>query len=273
MCLNFRCVSSGIKRIKMMKIGIVGCGVIGGVMKKWIELNNPSCELFISDPPKNYNDDLSDIDIAFVSIHIPTDNDGSQDLTVLNEIISNLPDVPVFIRTTLLPGTCDRLSKEFNKKIYFMPEFLTERTAYENFCTQPMIFTGETELLKKIFKDKEYIEMTNLEAEITKYAHNVFGALKVTFFNGIYKLCEEKNCSYSNVQKGVLLSGYINKPHTDVPGPDGKFGYGGKCFPKDVNAFVEYVKGSRLHELLEVVLESNQEYRNGSELCQIQKSL
>lgn len=60
-----------------MKIGIVGCGVIGGVMKKWIELNNPSCELLISDPPKNYNDDLSDIDIAFVSIHIPTDNDGT----------------------------------------------------------------------------------------------------------------------------------------------------------------------------------------------------
>ncbi len=249
--------------IQKIRIGIVGLGVIGGVMKKWVETHNPNCSFFISDPPKGYNDDLSDADIIFISIHIPTENDGTQDLTLLKNIINNLPDKPIFIRTTLLPGTCDGLSREFNKKVHFMPEFLTERTAYEDFCSQPMIFTGETELLKKIFIDKKYIEMNNIEAEITKYSHNVFGALKVTYFNGIYELCEKYGCDYKKVQEGTLSSGYINKSHTDVPGPDGQFGYGGKCFPKDVNAFCEFVNGSKLQTLLSDTIEANSVYRKG----------
>jgi len=245
-----------------INVGIVGCGVIGGVMKKWLEENNPACSFLISDPPKGFNDDLSNADIIFISLHIPTESDGTQDLTLLKSIIKNLPDKPIFIRTTMLPGTCDKLSKEFNKKVYFMPEFLTERTAYEDFCNQPMIFTGETELLKQIFNGKHYIEMNNLEAEITKYSHNVFGAVKVTYFNGIYELCQKYNCNYENVKQGTLISGYINEPHTAVPGPDGKFGYGGKCFPKDVNAFTEFVKDSKLYDMLSVVKTSNDEYRN-----------
>ncbi|MBR1908831.1 UDP-glucose 6-dehydrogenase [bacterium] len=244
-----------------IKVGIVGCGVIGGVMKKWLEENNPDCSFLISDPPKGYNDDLSQADIIFISLHIPTEEDGTQDLTLLKSIIKNLPDKPIFIRTTMLPGTCDKLSEEFNKKVYFMPEFLTERTAYEDFCRQPMIFSGETELLKSIFKGKPFIEMNNLEAEITKYSHNVFGAVKVTYFNGIYELCQKYGCDYENVKSGTLISGYINEPHTAVPGPDGKFGYGGKCFPKDVNAFTEFVKGSKLYDMLAVVKKSNEEYR------------
>lgn len=244
-----------------INVGIVGCGVIGGVMKKWLEENNSDCSFLISDPPKGYNDDLSNADIIFISLHIPTELDGTQDLTLLKSIIKNLPDKPIFIRTTMLPGTCDRLSKEFNKKVHFMPEFLTERTAYEDFCAQPMIFTGETELLQQIFKGKHYIEMNNLEAEITKYSHNVFGAVKVTYFNGIYELCQKYGCNYENVKQGTLISGYINEPHTSVPGPDGKFGYGGKCFPKDVNAFLEFVKGSKLYDMLSVVKKSNDEYR------------
>ena len=244
-----------------IKVGIVGCGVIGGVMKKWLEENNSDCSFLISDPPKGFNDDLSNADIIFISLHIPTESDGTQDLTLLKSIIKNLPDKPIFIRTTMLPGTCDKLSKEFNKRIHFMPEFLTERTAFEDFCNQPMIFTGETELLKEIFKGKHYIEMNNLEAEITKYSHNVFGAVKVTYFNGIYELCQKYNCNYENVKQGTLISGYINEPHTSVPGPDGKFGYGGKCFPKDVNAFIEFVKGSKLNDILTVVKDANDEYR------------
>ncbi len=244
-----------------INVGIVGCGVIGGVMKRWLEENNSDCNILISDSPKGFNDDLSNADIVFISIHIPTESDGTQDLTLLKSIITNLPNKPIFIRTTVLPGTCDNLSKEFNKQIYFMPEMLTERTAYEDFCNQPMIFTGEIELLSKIFKGKHYIEMNNLEAEITKYSHNVFGAVKVTFFNGIYELCQKYNCNYENVKKGTLSSGYINAPHTSVPGPDGKFGYGGKCFSKDVKSFTEFVKGSKLHDILSVIKEANDEYR------------
>ena len=72
----------------MINVGIIGCGFVGGALKDWLEHNNPECKLFISDPPKRYKDDLGDIDIAFLQIHVPTEDDGTQDLT--NGIYSNL---------------------------------------------------------------------------------------------------------------------------------------------------------------------------------------
>ncbi len=245
-----------------ISIGIIGCGFIGGALKKWIEEHNPSINILVSDPPKGMNDDVSKADAIFISIHIPTEKNGTQDLTLLKEIIENLPlKKPIFIRTTITPGTSDRLSKETGRHVYFMPEFLTERTAYEDFCSQPMVFTAEPELLSLIFKGKKHIEMSSLEAEITKYAHNVFGALKVTYFNGIYDLCKRYEANYRKIQQGILLSGYINTPHTQVPGPDGKFGYGGKCFPKDVNAFTKITEGLPLHSLLKELQPLNIKFR------------
>ncbi len=245
-----------------ISIGIVGCGFIGGALKKWLEEHNPSVNILVSDPYKGYNDDVTKADVVFISIHIPTEKDGTQDLTVLKEIINNLPtDKPIFIRTTITPGTSDKLSQETGRQVYFMPEFLTERTAYEDFCAQPMVFTAEPELLSEMFKGKKHIEMTSLEAEITKYAHNVFGALKVTYFNGIYDLCKRMEANYRKIQQGILLSGYINSPHTMVPGPDGKFGYGGKCFPKDVNALTKMTEGLPIHSLLKELQPLNIEFR------------
>ena len=236
--------------VMKIKVGIVGCGFVGGALKAWLEENNKDCELFVSDPAKGYNDDLSRIDIAFVQIHIPTEDDGTQDLTLLKELIRGLPDVPVFVRTTILPGTSDLLTKETGRRVYFMPEFLTERTHIEDFRTQPMVFTGAIELLCNIFKGKTFTTMSPLEAEITKYAHNVFGAYKVTYFNAVYDYCQKMGADWARVHAGMLLSGYINDTHTFVPGPDGKFGYGGKCFPKDVNAFAKMTEGTPLGELL-----------------------
>lgn len=244
----------------MLNIGIVGCGVIGNALKIWIE-NNTGHHIAVSDPFKGYNDSLDNCDIIFINIHIPTEKDGTQNLKVLENIISSLPDKPIFIRTTILPGTADKLSLKYNKKVYFMPEFLTERTSVSDFENQPMVFTGEIELLQQIFVNKKYIQMSSLEAEITKYAHNVFGALKVTYFNAVYDYCSQLGADYTKVHQGVLLSGYINDCHTHVPGPDGKFGYGGKCFPKDVNAFAKATEKFNLGKLLENVASVNQQYR------------
>ena len=248
----------------MIKVGLIGYGVIGSVLAKWLLNNNPDCKLFISDPQKGHNDNISDCDIYFVSIHIENNSDGAQDLQNLKNILENLPsDKPIFIRSTIAPGTTDALRNDFSKNIYYMPEFLTERTAYEDFCKQSIIFCGETALLKQIFKGKKYEEMTSLEAEIAKYAHNVFGALKVTFFNGIYEIAKDKDCDYEKIKNGFLLSGYINDTHTHVPGPDGQLGYGGKCFPKDVNAFLNVTKGKyKIEKLIKVTEENNQHYRN-----------
>ena len=244
-----------------LNIGIIGCGVIGNALKRWIIEHNSNCNLFLSDPPKGLNDDLSTVDVFFISIHIPTEINDTQNLDLLKDIIRKLPNKPIFIRTTLIPGTTDILKRELNKNIIFMPEFLREKTAYEDFCSQPMIFCGEVDLLKSIFLSKKYEVMTSYEAEITKYAHNVFCALKVTFFNGIHELAIKNNCNYENIRKGLLLSGNISERHTMVPGPDGKLGFGGKCFPKDVNAFEKFTEDSFLGEMVKLTRIHNQYYR------------
>ena len=246
-----------------IKVGVIGCGVVGGTLIKWLEKHNNACEILRVDPPKGYNDNINNADIIFISIHIPTEEDGTQDLTLLESIIEGCPNVPIYIRTTILPGTCEYLSKKFNKEVNFMPEFLVERFAEEDIEVQPMVFTANVDLLSKIFVGKEYVVMNSTEAEIAKYAHNVFGALKVTYFNGIYELCQKHGVDFNKVKKGVLVSGRIWDYYADVPGPDGKFGYGGKCFPKDVNAFIHGAEGCLLKELIKVLPVLNKAYRKG----------
>ena len=137
--------------MEKINVAIIGCGVIGKALITWLNKYSKNINILKLDPQKNYNDSIEKADAIFISIHIPTENNGTQNLAPLKQIIKTCPNVPIFIRTTLLPGTCDKLSCELNKKIYFMPEFLTERTAIEDFENQSMIFTGEIELLKKIF--------------------------------------------------------------------------------------------------------------------------
>lgn len=248
-----------------MKIGIIGCGFVGSALKDWIEENNQDIELRISDPSKGYNDEVSDCDAYFIQIHIPTEEDGTQDLKPLEDIINELPKgKPIWIRTTILPGTSRRLSETTGRVVYHMPEFLTERTYKEDFKWQPMIFTGKpehVEILKRIFVGKKHIEMTSVEAEMAKYAHNVFGALKVTYFNCIYSICQKMGIDYGAVLSGILNSTYINEMHTKVPGPDGKFGYGGKCFPKDVKAFERMFRYTQLGLLIGQLEKLNSEFR------------
>lgn len=189
----------------MINVGIIGCGFVGGALKDWLEHNNPECKLFISDPAKGYHDDMKDIDIAFLQIHVRTEDDGTQDLSLMKELISALPDVPVFVRTTILPGSSELLSKETGHHVHYMPEFLTERTHIEDFKKQTMVFTGALELLTKIFIGKKFTVMTPLEAELTKYMHNVFGAYKVTYFNACREYCEKMGADWRTVHTGVLL--------------------------------------------------------------------
>lgn len=261
---------------KKIRVGIIGCGFVGGALKTWLDENNPNVQVFVSDPPKGMNDDLSQIDIAFLQIHVPTEDDGTQDLSLMKELIRKLPDVPVFVRTTVLPGTSDRLTRETGHRVCYMPEFLTERTHIEDFRKQTMVWpcsipddpeasSNCLSLLSAIFPGKKFSIMSPLEAEITKYAHNVFGAYKVTYFNAVREYCERMGADWAKVHTGCLLSGYINDTHTYVPGPDGKFGYGGKCFPKDVNAFARLTAGTSLGTLLSPLHELNVHFRGVEE--------
>jgi UDPglucose 6-dehydrogenase len=178
--------------------------------------------------------------------------DGSQDLSYVESAFENASRKPVYIlKSTVLPGTTDRLSKKYlNFKIIFSPEFLTERTAKLDILTQSrIILGGELSLMEKAktlfnqrFKTKNIIQTDSKTAELTKYMNNTFFATKVSIMNEFKLLCDKIGANWEDALKGFISDGRIGDSHLNVPGHDGKLGYGGTCFPKDVNAFLSFSK-------------------------------
>lgn len=267
-------------------IGISGVGFVGSAMMKSFiakgyELGKT---LFIYDKYKEeYNDIncLLQTDILFLALP-----------TVYNEDIKEYDTVPLYdnlsfldessygglvvIKSTVEPGTCDYFQKLYKSlHIVHNPEFLTARTAFEDFHNQTHIVLGKTNMcsatkfnLLKAFYEKNYPNAeisicTATEAESMKTFLNSFYAMKVQFFTEIYLLCEETGVEYDKVKDMMLKNGWINPMHTNVPGPDGKISYGGMCFPKDTKALLQYmVKNNSPHKLLESIIEERNEMRD-----------
>jgi len=214
-----------------MKIGLIGVGTVGGTLKKYFEeFSNHELRLF--DPQKGMNDDLAGIEAAFISVSVPSYGRG-QDKSMLEIAIKQAKNYTknIFIRSTVLPGTNDYYQTTS------MPEFLTERIAYDEMKRLPIICGKTTANLDNIFPEKQIIYMSNCEAEMTKMAHNCFGAMKVTYFNLIYDLCSKFQCDFETVKQNMAITGFVDiLNHTEVPGPDGQRGFGGKCFPENISA-------------------------------------
>ena len=86
-----------------------------------------------------------------------------------------------------------------------------------------------------------------------KYVTNCFLATKISFANEIYQICDKLRIDYDKVVEYATLDDRLGKTHWQVPGPDGRFGFGGACFPKDTSALARYAKNFNAHmELLEV---------------------
>jgi nucleotide sugar dehydrogenase len=237
-----------------MKIGIIGYGVVGSALGRWIQRNTKHT-VHIYDPGKGEVEDLpTDVAAVFVAVPVPTKVDRTQDLSILGEAIErvNTYDVPVFVRSTVLPGTCDALSQKYGVDVHACPEFLTERQADMDMARHPIVVgSGSYEsqqrieaLLPQILPGKGFfLRMTNVEAETAKYAHNAFAAVKVGFFNTIFELCKRTGANYQAVLSMASVTGFIGaQTHTSVPGHDGKMGFGGKCLPKDLAALVGFAR-------------------------------
>ena len=265
------------EKTNKLNIGLIGLGVVGGSLYNWLK-NNTQHNIYREDPGKGFNEIepvKKDINVFFVCVPVPTNKNGIQDTIILKNVLKKYREhkrVPFFIRSTILPKTTDHLKKFLKMNLYAMPEFLVERESDKTFESQGIIcgcdlentdlYNNQEDLLKKIFPNKKIILMTNREAELAKFAHNCMGALKVNFFNLIAKYSETITANYSNVLEGVLMSGYINAEHTRVPGPDGKHGFGGNCFLKDMFAFIKELKRIGLQSSsLECVMFENTTYR------------
>ena len=237
--------------MKKFKVGVIGNGFVGEAIS--FAFSSVS-DLYIYDtnPLKSLNDleSVHNCDFVFICVPTPMFEDGSQDLSYVKSAFENASNGPVYIlKSTVLPGTTKKLSKQYPSfKIIFSPEFLTERTAKLDMLTQSRIILGGdlslTEkaktLFNKRFKNNNIIQTDSKTAELTKYMNNSFFATKVSIMNEFKLLCDKIGANWEDALKGFVSDGRIGDSHLNVPGHDGKLGYGGTCFPKDVNALLSF---------------------------------
>jgi UDPglucose 6-dehydrogenase len=192
-------------------------------------------------------------EFIFVALPTPMRMNGSQDISYIErffESITPKEDTIFIIKSTVLPGTTEGLVQKYGYNIIFCPEFLTERTAKLDMLTQArIIFGGEESLTKRVqelfnerFMNRHIILTDSKTAEYIKYMNNTFFATKVAVMNEFYRLGMEIGVNWDDALYGFASDGRIGDSHLHVPGPDGRLGYGGTCFPKDVNALISFAK-------------------------------
>jgi UDPglucose 6-dehydrogenase len=183
--------------------------------------------------------------------------DGSCDTSIVEGVVRDIDDSVVYrncsnrvviIKSTVPPGTTERLNEECKHiSVIFNPEFLTEANFIEDFKTQDRIIIGGPrpastkvrQLFYKAFPNAHIIKTHSTIAEMVKYTTNTFLATKVSFANEMKMICDELKIDYDKVTEYATLDDRLGKSHWSVPGPDGKLGFGGSCFPKDLNALID----------------------------------
>ena len=247
----------------MKNIGIIGNGFVGSAIAAGFALH-ANVRVFDKDEKKSI-DSLYDVvnfsDVVFVSVPTPMESveGGKIDLSIIDAVFNDIcsvekssdfsyENVVFVIKSTVVPGTTESYQKKYpNLRIVFNPEFLTERSANLDFINASRIVLGGHELdcitLSDLYKDRfpytKIICTDSRSAEMIKYACNCFFATKVSFMNEIRLLSDRLECDWDDVLNGFISDGRIGNSHIDVPGHDGDFGFGGKCFPKDINAFIQ----------------------------------
>ena len=239
--------------MKKFKVGVIGNGFVGEAIS-FAFSSVSEMHVYDTDPLKSLDDleSVHNCDFVFICVPTPMFQDGSQDLSYVEDVFEKATSKPVYIlKSTVLPGTTEKLSEKYsNFKIIFSPEFLTERTAKLDMLTQSRIILGGeftlTEKAKTLFNErfkiKNIIQTDSKTAELNKYMNNTFFATKVSIMNEFKLLCDKIGANWEDALKGFVSDGRIGDSHLNVPGHDGKLGYGGTCFPKDVNALLSFSK-------------------------------
>ena len=246
-----------------MKIGIVGQGYVGAAVKE-VFSKHYNVETYDLDKDKCSVDYLEDIvelsNIIFVCVPTPMKKDGSCDTSIVEAVVKDINDMVVSrnvsgrivaIKSTIPPGTTNRLNKECkNISVIFNPEFLTEANFIDDFKNQNRIIIGgerpSTTKLRQVyslaFPSAKIVKTGSITAEMVIYFTNTFLATKVSFANEMKQICDGLNIDYDKVVEYSTYDERLGKSHWAVPGPDGKLGFGGSCFPKDLNALIHLAR-------------------------------
>lgn len=182
---------------------------------------------------------LSGVDFVFLCVPTPTGEDGAADLSAVDAVLAEteLRDCVLVVKSTVPPGTADRIAADVRVPVVSNPEFLREGHAVDDFLRpQRIVVGGEEEPARRVvalYPNAPALVTDRASAELVKYASNCFLAMKLSYVNSLAELCEQAGADIEDVTEGMRLDERIGSAFLR-PGP----GWGGSCFPKDTKALL-----------------------------------
>jgi UDPglucose 6-dehydrogenase len=257
-----------------MQVGVIGLGRVGDSMRRFLE-QRVEVVTYDAGTDQSYPDaELAKCAFAVICVDTPMSFDGSGDTSKVAEAVRRVPTHLVLVRSTVAPGTTDRLVRQTGKQLCCSPEYLTDAIhadpGWAEVSEPPFVILGATPETRREFAsllvplfgpEKTYFQCTALEAEIAKYMENAYLATKVCFANEFFEICKAFGADWHTVREGWLLDPRVGRSHSAVF--ETARGFGGKCLVKDLHAIVAAATSVGYEPgLLEAVLRSNEVLRS-----------
>ena len=249
------------------KVGVVGYGTVGQAVYSSV---SPKFDTVIYDPYKGYDDLTALYDCNYIFMCLPKQRDV---MDVGYAIVdgSGREDIVFIVKTTVDIGYTEYLQQICGNAWCFNPEFLTDRTAIQDFRSQHRIVLGGTcgnevemvqDLYREIFPHTPVIKVHARTAEMGKLMINLFFMTKISFMNEMRDIADAEGIPWDSLMKVFSTDGRIALSHLDVPGHDGKRGFGGKCFPKNLDDFLDWMEyKDRESHMIKAIKQTNDKYR------------
>lgn len=269
----------------MANVGIIGQGFVGGAIREGFK-NTHTLHIYDKFNQEHNTTDLQGVvenaRVIFVCVPTPMDaTTGQASTLIVEEVVSDIDNIAgevganptVVIKSTVPPGTTERINDTtLYTEVTFNPEFLTEANAVNDFKNQNRIIIGTCDeypadevvrVFKDVFPSVTMPVVDSKSAEMCKYTINNYLSVKVSFANEIYDICSANNINYDEVKDLAMLDSRLGTSHWMVPGPDGDRGFGGHCFPKDLNAMMYIANNSDVEtSVINAAWETNERVRS-----------
>ena len=250
-------------------VAIVGAGAVGRAMQTLF----PDAVMYDEPLGLGTREQVNACAFAFVCVPTPSDATGACDTSIVEDVVTWIACDTIVLRSTVPPGTTDRLARATGKRVVFQPEYGPGETPDHPYADVrnidwailggPRAWTVPLhDLYKRVLNADVVIQQTDATtAELTKYMENAFFAAKVLFCNEFYDIAQALEVDYNALRELWLLDPRMGRSHTWVH-PDDR-GFGGKCLPKDLDALLRAAEAIGVTpEMLAAVASSNRRLRN-----------
>lgn len=256
-----------------MKIGIIGRGTVGSAVYEGLEYLGHTMSFFDPRYEGSKLEHVLDTDVVFISVPTNQAPNGDCDVGIVDRVVGELNSADyeglVSIKSTVIPGTTDRLQNQYpGLRMSMVPEFLRAKHALSDFVdNHDLLVVGaytreDADLVVELHGSfpAAVARVTPTEAEVIKYFNNVHHAMSVTFANITYDVCEKLGANYINVYKAITRRECFNPAY--LMANKNMRGYGGHCLPKDTSAWNNLIKNLGLpYTMIESVITDNEKVK------------